>query len=138
MNVRQLSVYVKNEAGIVSEVTDVLGRADINILGFSVADTIDGGVIRLVVNKPETAAEALAAAGYTTSVDEVLCVALQDQPGGLASVLKAISAAGINVENVYALIATYAVINVADAERATNLLKGGPVVLATQEEISLL
>jgi len=37
--VRQLSVFIANEAGRVSEVTGLLGDNGINIRGFSVSDT---------------------------------------------------------------------------------------------------
>ena len=47
--VRQLSVFIANEAGRVSEVTGLLGDAGVNIRGFSVSDTVDYGILRLVL-----------------------------------------------------------------------------------------
>lgn len=136
MNVRQLSVFIENKAGRVSEVTDTLGQAGVNIRGFSVSDTADYGIVRLIVDDPDAGAEALRAAGFTVKESEVLCVELPDVPGGLAGVLKIVSDAGVNIEYVYSLISTYAVINVADVDRATSLLRGKPVTLVTQEEIA--
>jgi hypothetical protein len=49
VNVRQLSVFIENKAGRVSEITDQLGSAGVNIRGFSVSDTADYGIGRLVV-----------------------------------------------------------------------------------------
>lgn len=136
MNVKQLSVFIENKAGRVSEVTDVLGRAGVNIRGFSVSDTADYGIIRLVVNDPEAGMRALRDAGFTVKESEVICINLPDRPGGLASVLKVVSEAGVNIEYVYSLISTYVVINVADVDRALSLLKDAPVELVTQEEIA--
>lgn len=135
MNVKQLSVFIENKAGRVSEVSDVLGNAGVNIRGFSVSDTAEYGIVRLVVDDPDKGADTLREAGFTVKTSEVLCINLPDHPGGLASVLKLVSDAGVNIEYVYSLISTYVVINVADIDRAMALLKDKPVALVTQEEI---
>ena len=136
MNVKQLSVFIENKAGRVSEVTDVLGEAGVSIRGFSVSDTADYGIVRLVMDDPKRGHEALSDAGFTVKENDVLCLDLPDHPGGLAGVLKVVSNAGVNIEYVYSLIATYVVINVADIDRAAKLLDGKPVRLVTQEEIA--
>ncbi|HSK47042.1 MAG TPA: ACT domain-containing protein [Coriobacteriia bacterium] len=136
MNVQQLSVFIENKTGRVSEVSDVLGGQGINIRGFSVSDTADYGIVRLIVDDPVQGREVLQAAGFTVKVSEVLCINLPDHPGGLASVLRIVSDAGVNIEYVYSLISTYVVINVADIDRALVLLKDKPVQLVTQEEIA--
>ena len=127
VNVKQLSVFIENKAGRVSEITDVLGTHDVNIRGFSVSDTADYGIVRLIVDLPEKGKEALETAGFTVETDH---------PGGLASVLKVVAEAGVNIEYVYSLISTYVVINVADIDRSLSLLKGQPVELVTQEQIA--
>ena len=132
----QLSVFVANEAGRVSEVTNALGEADINIRGFSVSDTADYGILRLVVDKPAEAHDVLKRAGFTVKDTEVICIDLPDHPGGLAAVLRIVSEAGVNIEYVYSLIGTYVVLNVADVERAVALLTDRPVRLVSQEEIA--
>lgn len=136
MNVKQLSVFIENKAGRVSEVTDVLGAAGVNIRGFSVSDTTDYGIVRLVVDDPDHGHEALSAAGFTVKENPVICLELPDHPGGLAGVLKVVSGAGVNIEYVYSLISTNVVINVADIDRAISLLEGKPVRLVTQEDIA--
>jgi hypothetical protein len=136
MKVRQLSVFIANEAGRVSEVTDLLGSAGVNIRGFAVSDTAEYGILRLIVDKPDLAKDTLKHARFTVKESEVICINLPDKPGGLASVLKIVSAAGVNIEYVYSLIATYVVLNVGDADRAIRLLGGQPVQIVTQEEIS--
>lgn len=138
MNVQQLSVFIENKAGRVSEVTEVLGNAGVNIRGFSVSDTADYGIVRVIVDSPDRAKEALSAAGFTVKMTDVLCLDLPDVPGGLASVLKIVADAGVNIEYVYSLISTYVVLNVADIDRAMVLLADKPVTLVTQEEISAL
>jgi hypothetical protein len=136
VNVRQLSVFIENKAGRVSEITDILGQHNINIRGFSVSDTADFGIVRLVVDDPQAGQEALQGAGFTVKASDVLCLNLPDHPGGLAGVLKVVSAAGVNIEYVYSLISTYVVINVADIDQAVSLLQGQPVELISQEDIA--
>ncbi|MDY0087277.1 MAG: amino acid-binding protein [Coriobacteriia bacterium] len=136
MKVQQLSVFIANEAGRVSEVTHLLGDAGVNIRGFAVSDTADYGILRLIVDKPHEARAALNAGGFTVKESEVICIDLPDQPGGLGSVLKIVADAGVNIEYVYSLIATFVVINVSDVDRAVRLLGGQPVRLVSQEEIA--
>jgi hypothetical protein len=135
-NVQQLSVFIENKAGRVSEVTQVLGEAGINIRGFSVSDTADFGILRLVVDRPEDAAKLLKDKGFTVKETDVICILLPDVPGALASALKTVADAGVNIEYVYSLVSTYVVLNVDDASRALTLLADRPVRLVTQEEIS--
>jgi hypothetical protein len=134
--IKQLSVFIANEAGRVSEVTGLLGEKDVNIRGFSVSDTADYGILRLVVDKPDEALGVLKEAGFTVREDDVICIDLPDQPGGLAGVLKVVADAGVNIEYVYSLVSTFVVVNVVDVDRALQLLNGRPVTLVSQEEIA--
>ncbi len=80
MNVKQLSVFIENKTGRVSEVSEALGSAGVNIRGFSVSDTADYGIVRLVVSDTEKAVKALHDAGFTLRVNEVLSYQLADTP----------------------------------------------------------
>jgi hypothetical protein len=134
--VRQLSVFVANESGRVSEVTSVLGDGGVNIRGFSVSDTADFGILRLVVDDPDRALEILKGAGFAAKETEVICILVPDQPGGLAGVLKIVSDAGVNIEYVYSIVSTNVVLNVTDVDKAVALLVDRPVQLVSQEEIA--
>lgn len=134
--VRQLSVFIANEAGRVSEVMGILGDGGVNIRGFSVSDTADYGILRVVVDKPDEAHALLKEHGFTVRETEVICIELPDVPGSLAGILKIVSDAGVNIEYVYSLVGTYVVLNVADVEGAMKLLSGKPVHLTSQEVIS--
>jgi len=59
MRVKQISVFLENKAGRLSEVTAILAEAGINIRALSVADTSDFGVLRLIVNDNQKALEPL-------------------------------------------------------------------------------
>jgi hypothetical protein len=133
--VTQLSVRISREAGSVSEVTRTLGDADVDIRGFSVSDTAEHGVLRLIVDQPERACAILNKAGMTCCETPVLVIALPDHPGGLAGILKTVAEAGVSIEYVYSLISTYVVLNVADPEAAEVSLAGYPLRLVSADEI---
>lgn len=136
VKVHQLSVFIENKSGRVSEVAELLGSTGVNIRGFSVSDTAEFGILRLVVDDPEAARSTLKDSGFTVKDSEVICIRLPDRPGALAEALKIVSEAGVNIEYVYSLVSTYVVLNVADPDRALSLLEGKPVQLVTQEEIA--
>ncbi len=135
MKVKQLAVFIANEAGRISDVTGALGDEGFNIRGFSVADTAEYGILRLVVDRPDEARVVLKDRGFTVREDEVICLELPDEPGALADALRIVSDAGVNIEYIYSLVSTYVVLNVDDADRALRLLEDKPVRLVGQEEI---
>ncbi len=104
MKVKQLSIFMENRAGRLAEVVRLLGQAKINIRALSLADTSDFGILRLIVNDVERAVKALRDAGHTVSLTDVIAVEVPDSPGGLASVLEPLRAAGVNVEYMYAFV----------------------------------
>ena len=103
MKVKQLSIFMENRAGR-PRGGAAAGRAKINIRALSLADTSDFGILRLIVNDVERAMKALRDAGHTVSLTDVIAVEVPDSPGGLASVLEPLRAAGVNVEYMYAFV----------------------------------
>jgi hypothetical protein len=136
VKVQQLAVFIENKPGRVSEIADLVGSGGVNIRGFSVSDTADYGIMRLVTDDPAAARRLLREAGFTVREDDVICVELPDEPGALGKVLKVVSDAGVNIEYVYSLVGTSVVLNVSDADRALQLLEGKPVKLMSQEDIA--
>ena len=65
MQVEQISVFLENRAGRLAEITRVLGKAGVNIRAFSLADTSDFGILRLIVNDNDKAKAALKEHGFT-------------------------------------------------------------------------
>ena len=106
MKVSQLSVFIENKSGRLADVTRALADADINIRALSIADTIDYGLLRLIVNDPVAARNALSNAGFTVTLTEVLAIEVPDKPGGLAGIIEILAGAGINIEYMYAFVGT--------------------------------
>jgi len=104
MRVEQIAVFLENKSGRLAEITAVLAENNINIRALSVADTADFGILRLIVDNVEAAKKVLKENGCTVGKTNVIAVEVPDRVGGLASVLKTIETAGLNVEYMYAFV----------------------------------
>jgi hypothetical protein len=104
MQAEQISIFIENKAGRLSDVTGILADADINIRALAVADTSDFGVLRLIVDNNLKAEEVLKNAGFTVSKTKVVAVKVDDRPGGLHHILEALKKKDLNVEYMYAFI----------------------------------
>jgi len=100
--IKQLSVFVENKPGRLAAVTEVLYRKGVNLRAFMIADAGDFGIIRMVVDKTDEAFNALKSAGFTVTLNEVLGVEVEDKPGELYRISKALGDEGINIDYVYA------------------------------------
>ncbi|MGA1794733.1 MAG: ACT domain-containing protein [bacterium] len=104
MKVQQISIFLENKSGRLSEVTRILGDNGINIRALSLADTTDFGILRLIVNDTEKASGVLKKNGFTVGKTEVIAVEVEDRPGGLAKILEILNKETINVEYMYAFV----------------------------------
>jgi len=104
MLVEQIAVFLENKSGRLAEITSILAANDINIRALSVADTADFGILRLIVDKVETATRVLKENGFTVGKTNVVAVEVEDKTGGLAKVLACIKTENINVEYMYAFV----------------------------------
>lgn len=104
MQAEQISIFLENRAGRISDVTGILSDADVNIRALALADTSDFGVLRLIVDKNEKAEQALKTGGFTVRKTPVVAVGVDDRPGGLHNILEILKKNGINVEYMYAFI----------------------------------
>lgn len=102
MKIHQIAVFLQNKPGHLSGICRTLANEGINIVTLSLADTQQFGILRLIVKEWERAAEVLEKAGYLVQIREVVATEVEDRPGGMAEVLDAITAAGVNIEYVYA------------------------------------
>ena len=102
MGIKQISVFLENTTGRLSEVTKTLANADINLRAISIADTADFGILRVIADKNDKAIEALNAAGFTTRQTDVVAVEIDDVPGSLAKLMELFQQSQINIEYLYA------------------------------------
>lgn len=102
MKAKQVSVFLENKSGRLDEVAQILGQAGINISAFTVADTSDFGVLRLIVSDPEKACEVLKEKQFSVRTTDVVLVKSPNRPGALSRMLRILNAEGIFIEYLYA------------------------------------
>jgi hypothetical protein len=102
MGIKQISVFLENTTGRLSEVTKTLANAGINLRAISIADTADFGILRIIADKTEKAIDTLTSAGFTTRQTDVVAVEIEDVPGSLAKLMELFQQSQVNIEYLYA------------------------------------
>lgn len=100
---KQLSVFLENKNGQLSEITGVLADNNVNLMALNIAETADYGVLRLIVDDERKAAAVLSENDFILSVNPVEMIAVPNKPGGLHALLNKMSDAGIGVEYMYSI-----------------------------------
>ncbi len=104
MIVDQISVFLENKSGRLSEISGLLTDANINIRALSLADTSDFGILRLIVDDSTKATDILKKNNITVRSSQVLSVEVDDTPGGLHNILLHLNEHNINIEYMYAAV----------------------------------
>lgn len=102
MTIKQVSVFLENKAGRINNVTKVLAENGINMHAFSMAETTEFGILRLIVSDVEKAVEALRGANFAVMLTDVVCISCPDVAGSLASILDQLAEEDIFIEYMYA------------------------------------
>lgn len=138
MLIKQISVFLENKSGRLNEVSQILGEAGINISAFSVADTSEFGILRLIVSDPDRALEILQQRGFTVRETEVVCLSCPNQAGALARALKILSRNEISIEYMYALSmgnAANIIMKPNDVERCIEVLQKNKLELIRASDL---
>ncbi len=104
MKITQISVFLENRKGRLSEICSLLGSAGVNIRALTIAETETFGVLRMVVDKPAEAIDLFRKNNITANQTEVVAVEVPDTPGGLAEVLGILRDNNVNVEYMYGFV----------------------------------
>ncbi|HHV29087.1 ACT domain-containing protein [Acetivibrio mesophilus] len=143
MLVKQISVFLENKSGRLAEVTKILADSNIDISALSIADTTDFGILRLIVNDPETAEKALKDNGFTVSCCSVIAISVPDKPGGLAKALSVLESEAIGIEYMYAFVGkaeneALVILRLDNPEKAVDMLEGAGVKVLTSDTVCKL
>ncbi len=126
----QVSVFLENRLGRLEKVTAVLREAEINIRSIHLNHTAnDWGILNLVVSRPELACQKLNESGMSAALREIVVLKMNDKPGGLDELLKAIAACGVNFTNAYGRVvneggSAFFMVDVHDIPEARSRLAG--------------
>lgn len=114
MITQQLSVFVENKTGRINIVTKTLGENNINMKAFSLAESSDFGILRMIVSDADLAKKVLKEAGFAVKLTSVICFKCKNVPGSLNVVLDALAEEGVFIEYMYAF---------ADGEQANVVIR---------------
>ena len=130
---KDLKVTLENRPGTLADLSEVLGKAGVNIEGIAgFAREVKGSEDRefvthlahSLVDDATPAKRALINAGIKIEDErEALVIDIRDRPGELAKVTRWLSEAGINIEFFYTATRTRMVLGVTEPAKALRLLE---------------
>ena len=140
MKLKQISVFLENRKGRLWKALNVLSEAKINIRALSIADTSEFGILRMIVPQPNKAINILEENNFVVKINDVIAVAVPDEPGGLDKILGILNKSDINVEYLYAFVEkkgeqAMVVLKTEDIDAGIKELKDGNITILSTEEI---
>ena len=133
-----LAVFVENKAGQTARITRILAEAGVSICWVTIANSGSFGVLKFLVDKFDTALQALKQKGLMVSPLEVLAVEVPNQPGALQSVADALAQHDLSLANCSGFVANnraILIIELQEIARARAVLQAAKLRLLSQEEM---
>ena len=142
MTIQQISVFLENRAGQLAEITNVLAQNNIDLRAIHIAETTDYGVLRLIADRAQDAANVLLNNGFILSMTPVVAAAVPDRPGGLAQLLTVLANAAIDIEYMYSMFGrgdglAYMIFRVNDVEQLNTVLRSHGITPVSGEDLGL-
>ena len=91
MTIKQLSIFLENKSGRLTEVLEALGKEKINITVFTIADTSEYGILRMIVSNPDESYKLLKQKGFSVNQTDVLTLSTPIEAGSFAKALRIFS-----------------------------------------------
>jgi hypothetical protein len=101
--IKQLSVFIENKMGELTQVTKLLSQNGVSIQSINLAEASDFGLLRLIVDDEKKAKEVLDSEGFSLKISEVLGVSIDDYVGSFNEVVQLLFENGVNIEYTYTL-----------------------------------
>ena len=137
MFAKQLTVFIENRSGRLSEVLSVLAKNNVSIISMSLADTTEFGLLRLIVDNAALGRETLSENGFSSLLSDVSIIQIPHKAGSLQALLETLDDNGVNIEYMYGLSIesdnAYVVLNASDAVKVDEILTANGVNTLTCE-----
>ena len=139
MSIKQISVFLENKPGTLDKLMALMAESNIDLRALSLAETKDFGIARMIVDDAFAAVNVLKNGDFIASLTPVLAFAVPDEPGGLSKLLTKFTAAGVNIEYMYAFTSpkddgAYVVMRVQDNDAAEKALNEAGIRVASKEQ----
>lgn len=140
MKVQQISVFLENKAGRLAHVAQVLRDNCINIRALTIADSSDFGILRMIVNQPDSATNVLKNAGFMVKQNPIIAVEMEDKEGVFFDIMNLCDKNNLNVEYTYSFVEQYSnkailFLRFDDPDTAINVFCANHYKLLSNEEI---
>ncbi len=143
MKLKQISIFLENSPGRLYETTRALGDAGINLRALTLGESIDFGVLRLLVSNITKARQIMMEKQFPARVDDVIAVEIKDQAGSLAEVLQPLMEANISVRYMYAFSGftdnrAIMIFSFSDVDKAIEILQKNGCTLISAKAFGML
>lgn len=138
MIIKQLSVFLEDKIGRLTEMTGILAENEINISAFSIADAADYGIVRFIADNPDLALQVLKEKRFSVNTTDVVCLIVPHNPGGLNKALQILSDNHIPIDYMYAFAVNNTatvVIRSSSNEKVIQILQENEMKLLKTSEI---
>ena len=102
--VRQVSVFLRNQAGALLSIVRLLGDHRAMVLGISVQDSADVTIVRLITSDPDLVETLFIEKGIPYSTMEMTVIELREGAASLADCLQSLLNAETNISFVYPIL----------------------------------
>lgn len=133
MKITQLSIFLENRVGVITEVTSLLSENGINMRAFSVAEGSEFGILRLIVDDVQRAKCLLEQANIKVGLTDVICINVPNVAGGLSTVLECLAREGVFIQYMYAFSEGDAASTII---RPTDVVRCAEVLESCREELN--
>ena len=143
MPILQVSVYLDNRPGSLSEAMSQLDKNQIQVFALSIADAGEFGLVRMVTDDPEKATKVLEDVDYTLAKSkrntEVTAVFMGDEDK-ISKITKILAESSINIEYAYSSAVHVngkiaLILRASDMENTEKTLKANGITVLTLTEI---
>lgn len=101
MTIYQISIFLENKYGKLSEILSILTQENIRIIAATVADTSEYGILRIIVNEPQKAFQLLKDNNISANISDVVAIQTDPTTEDFARTLTLLTKAGISIEYMY-------------------------------------
>ncbi len=126
----QFSFFLVNKPGVLTTVFSELAKAKINVTALSMMDSMEHGVLRMVVDDPKTARGVFKALSVHITETDMLAVTLSNRPGAAADLCDRLATKHISIGYMYCTGGarggkTLVLLKVPDIKKAIRVLEAG-------------
>ena len=143
MSIKQVSVFLDNKPGALSEVIEHIDKFQIKIFALSIADAGEFGLVRMITEDPERATQNLEEADFILAKSkkntEVIVILITEN-GKVSEIAKMLGDVGLNIEYAYSSAVLIdgklaVVLRVNELNKAEKILKEHNIQILSLDQI---